>query len=235
MRTKVEDRHIKYLEDTNFYGNNFIILTSRIIFSNMSLEDDLGDINSKKNVRKLKNCYLAFTKLFNSPELTKEVIIETANLINRASMYISDGYRHYGDKLNGDANIPISQPEDVERDMEMLLYNYNNVWDKLDPFEREALFNIEFLRIHPFEDGNGRTSRLILNYNMIRQGYAPIILNGEDRDMYFAARNRTDTKYIRDLFEIKSAEELSIIEELIEEYESEGVKVNEKRKGSNFS
>ncbi len=88
-------------------------------------------------------------------------------------------------------------------------------------FEREALFNIEFLRIHPFEDGNGRTSRLLLNFNMLRQGYAPIILTGEDRDKYFDARNRFDVKYIRDLFERKSAEELGVINSLINEYDIE--------------
>ena len=138
--------------------------------------------------------------------------------------------------VDSDVDIDITTKAKRESGNAVYILSYEDyLYIKTLPNKREALFNIEFLRIHPFEDGNGRTSRLILNYNMIRQGYAPIILNGEDRNMYFAARNRADTKYIRDLFETKSAEELSIIEELIEEYVSEGVKVNEKRKGSNFS
>ena len=52
------------------------------------------------------------------------------------------------------------------KDIKRLLYKYNNTWSSLDYLKREALFHLEFIRIHPFEDGNGRTGRLLLNYNL---------------------------------------------------------------------
>lgn len=103
--------------------------------------------------------------------------------------------------------------------MKELLNKYYNEWSNLDIFEREALFNIEFLRIHPFEDGNGRTSRLILNYNIIRQGHAPIVIPANIREEYFHARNIEDVNYISKMFEEESKKELYAIDILIDDYE----------------
>lgn len=47
--------------------------------------------------------------------------------------------------------------------------------------------HLKFVNIHPFYDGNGRTARLIMNILLIQAGYAPIILDIEKRDDYFAA------------------------------------------------
>lgn len=54
---------------------------------------------------------------------------------------------------------------------------------------REAKFHIEFERIHPFEDGNGRTGRIILNKNLIDNGFAPIIIPKEIREQYVSCIN----------------------------------------------
>ena len=101
--------------------------------------------------------------------------------------------------------------------MQELLDKYYGEWSKLDIFEREARFNIEFLRIHPFEDGNGRTSRLLLNFNLLRQGYAPVLIPVDKREKYFAARNREDVDSIRKLFKESSEDELTALNDLIKE------------------
>ena len=49
---------------------------------------------------------------------------------------------------------------------------------------REARFHIEFERIHPFADGNGRTGRIILNRNLIKQGLPPILITTAMYDIY---------------------------------------------------
>ena len=54
---------------------------------------------------------------------------------------------------------------------------------------REAKFHIEFERIHPFEDGNGRTGRIILNKHLIDYGFAPIIIPPEIRTQYISCIN----------------------------------------------
>lgn len=57
----------------------------------------------------------------------------------------------------------------------------------LNPIELAAYTHAEFVKIHPFEDGNGRTSRLIMNYQLMLQGFLPISIAKENRLPYFEA------------------------------------------------
>ena len=83
----------------------------------------------------------------------------------------------------------------VPREIQKLLFEYKNGFGEeiLDPnepgisydekvnriykiFEREAKIHIIFERIHPFNDGNGRTGRILMNYNLLKQGIAPVLI-----------------------------------------------------------
>ena len=50
-----------------------------------------------------------------------------------------------------------------------------------------TLFHYNFLRIHPFHDGNGRTARLLTGLLCMRKGYPPMVINANYRDQYIAA------------------------------------------------
>ena len=80
-------------------------------------------------------------------------------------------------------------------------------------FLREAKFHIEFERIHPFEDGNGRTGRIILNKNLIDQGFAPIIIPPEIRDQYISCINDTvnGPKRFAEIIKILSSSQKSMM------------------------
>ena len=54
------------------------------------------------------------------------------------------------------------------------------------------MFHIEFMRIHPFEDGNKRTAKTLLNRNLIYQDRAPVIIQEEDTDLYYKFINERD-------------------------------------------
>ena len=49
-----------------------------------------------------------------------------------------------------------------------------------------------FLRIHPFDDGNGRTARVLANYALLRRDLPPIVIKSEDRDRYISALQNAD-------------------------------------------
>ena len=57
----------------------------------------------------------------------------------------------------------------------------------LNPIELAAWTHAEFVKIHPFTDGNGRTSRLIMNYQLMKNGYLPISIDKKDRLSYYEA------------------------------------------------
>ena len=193
MVARLTEEQLNYFDNSDFYQDYMEMFIFRLTFSNMSIERDLGEIADSKNAIRLRDNYRAFQKLLTmfSYDMSEDLIIDTANTINKSSMYTSNGYRKLGRTL-GDTNEPISDPKDIKSDMEKLLYNYYNEWNNLDPYLREAKFNIEFLRIHPFEDGNGRTSRLLLNFNLMKQKIAPVIITDDLVDDYFKARNNFD-------------------------------------------
>ena len=228
MVARLTEEQLNYFDNPDFYQDYMEMFIFRLTFSNMSIERDLGEVADSKNAIRLRDNYRAFQKLLTmfSYDMSEDLIIDIANTINKSSTYISNGYRKLGRTL-GDTNEPISDPKDIKSDMEKLLYNYYNEWNNLDPYLREAKFNIEFLRIHPFEDGNGRTSRLLLNFNLMKQKIAPVIITDDLVDDYFKARNNFDEEWIANMFRIQSEKELEVIDGLTKELKkkNEGLKL----------
>ncbi len=87
-----------------------------------------------------------------------------------------------------------ASPEETPALMADLLLWYNQAEEEgiLSPIELATLFHYRYIRIHPFEDGNGRISRLIVNYILARHGYPMIVVKSSDKDNYLAALNRCD-------------------------------------------
>ena len=52
--------------------------------------------------------------------------------------------------------------------------------------------HIQFERIHPFSDGNGRTGRMILNYSLLQQGFPPLIIEKETNATYIELLAKQD-------------------------------------------
>ncbi len=54
------------------------------------------------------------------------------------------------------------------------------------PIEKAAWIHAEIVKIHPFQDGNGRTCRLLLNYSLMKDGYPPVNIKKQAKEQYFA-------------------------------------------------
>ena len=76
--------------------------------------------------------------------------------------------------------------------MEKLVLNYKN-WNNFHPIIQAALLHGELVKIHPFIDGNGRTSRLLMNLDLMNHGYNPVIIKKEDRLEYYEALDKAHT------------------------------------------
>lgn len=63
---------------------------------------------------------------------------------------------------------------------------------ELSPIELASLFHYRYIRIHPFEDGNGRISRLIVNYILAKHGYPMIVVKSDDKTNYLTALHQCD-------------------------------------------
>ena len=77
--------------------------------------------------------------------------------------------------------------------MQELMSWYNQQKTVLHPVQLAAEFHHKFVLIHPFDDGNGRIARLIVNYMLLRRGYPPIIIKSVDKKNYLLALDKADT------------------------------------------
>ena len=94
----------------------------------------------------------------------------------------------YGDR------IEYASPEETPSLMSDLVDWYNEAEQdaKLSPVELAALFHYRYIRIHPFEDGNGRIARLMVNYILSRHGYPMVVVRGRKKNEYLEALHQTD-------------------------------------------
>jgi Fic family protein len=77
--------------------------------------------------------------------------------------------------------------------MQKLVFEDNREWIHYHPVVRAALLHGEFVKIHPFIDGNGRTARLLLNLVLMSNGYPPIVIKKESRLAYYEALDTAHT------------------------------------------
>lgn len=89
-------------------------------------------------------------------------------------------------------NVTIAGARDVPPDalhvpeqMEAFLRWHESGGASLHPVELAARTHADFVKIHPFMDGNGRTARLLMNLDLMRRGFPPIVLPVERRLAYY--------------------------------------------------
>ena len=64
--------------------------------------------------------------------------------------------------------------------------------EEIDPVELAALFHYRYIRIHPFEDGNGRIARLLVNFILARHNYPMVVVRSRNKKDYLEALHKTD-------------------------------------------
>lgn len=94
----------------------------------------------------------------------------------------------YGDRFE------YASPEETPGLMGDLIDWYNTAEQegKLSPVELAALFHYRYIRIHPFEDGNGRIARLMVNFILMRHNYPMIVVRSRKKSEYLEALHQTD-------------------------------------------
>lgn len=95
-------------------------------------------------------------------------------------------FRRVNVRIAGAVTEPV-QPYLIEPKIEELLEDYKNWAQTMHVVERVALFHLRFESIHPFIDGNGRTGRLLMNLQLIREGLPAVNIKYSDRRSYYDA------------------------------------------------
>ncbi len=85
-------------------------------------------------------------------------------------------------------------PEDVPAKMAELVewHRQQDAKNDAHPVLHAALFHYRFVSIHPFDDGNGRMARILMNLILMRSGFPPVVIKLQNREPYIAALRRAD-------------------------------------------
>ena len=147
-------------------------------------------INHKKALE------LVLQSIENKEDFDERIIKKINETINK-DIKDTAGYRTVQVFIRGSEHIPPS-PEKIPNLMNYFIYNYNH--DTEDIYTKIAKYHIEFEKIHPFEDGNGRTGRLLINYELIKNDLPPIVITKDDRVKYFELIRNNDIKNLAEWF-----------------------------------
>lgn len=137
-------------------------------------------------------------------ELDNSLIIDIGKIINKNISEI-DGYRKISVGIRGAEHMP-PQAYEVPQAM-MYLIDNNKHFSGEDIFEKVAMFHVQFERIHPFQDGNGRTGRLLINYELLKNDLPPVVIPKEDRNKYFDMLAGVDVGTLSQYLKERSQEE----------------------------
>ena len=147
-------------------------------------------INHKKALE------LVLQSIENKEDFDERIIKKINETINK-DIKDTAGYRTVQVFIRGSEHIPPS-PAKIPKLMNYFIYNYNH--DTEDIYTKIAKYHIEFEKIHPFEDKNGRTGRLLINYELIKNDLPPIVITKDDRVKYFELIRNNDIKNLAEWF-----------------------------------
>ena len=85
-----------------------------------------------------------------------------------------------------------ASPEETPAKMHELIEWYHINETVLHPVRLAAEFHYRFVCIHPFDDGNGRVARLVMNYILMKSDLPPVVIKSDDKEAYLTALQKAD-------------------------------------------
>lgn len=161
-----------------------LVVNDGITIAGKSMREHLEAINHSEAIDYIKD----FAK--NDIEISERTIKEIhALVLHGISREYAGRYRTVPVMISGSRHVP-PQPYLIEKQMEDFMIRFKGMEEeKAHPVLIAAYLHDELVRIHPFIDGNGRTSRLLMNLYLLRNGYTLVNLKGsnEDKLSYYTA------------------------------------------------
>ena len=169
---------------TAIEGNTLSLIESKVIIEDglsvagKPLREIFEVLNHAKAFEFVKICV-------RKNEPLNERIVNTIHALLMNNILADKNYRNVSVKITGAGFVP-PIPEEMVYQLQQFYCDLSKRCD-LNPIELAAWTHAEFVRIHPYIDGNGRTSRLLMNYQLMRAGLLPISISKNDRIPYYVA------------------------------------------------
>lgn len=202
---KIQDAiEIEYTYDSNrIEGNTLtlqetaLIVNEGVTISGKSMREHLEAINHSEAIDFIKGIAAQSEPI--SERTIKDIHAIVLHGIDREN---AGKYRAVPVMISGSRHIPPA-PYELDRLMEDFITEYERKEeDQEHPVLIAAYLHDELVKIHPFIDGNGRTSRLLMNLYLLRHGYTLVSLksDNEAKVRYYEALEKSHTEGVRDDF-----------------------------------
>ena len=203
---KIQDAlDIEYTYESNrIEGNTLtlqetaLVVNEGVTISGKSMREHLEAINHAEAISYIKD--IAKQDIEISERTIKEIHALILHGIDREN---AGRYRTVPVMISGSTHMP-PQPYLIEKQMEDFILCFKQMEaEKVHPVLIAAYLHDELVRIHPFIDGNGRTSRLLMNLYLLRHGYVIITLKGSNdaKVNYYKALGMSHTEQLPEDFQ----------------------------------
>lgn len=186
LQTFEQAFEIEYTHNsTAIEGNTLTLIETKVL-----LEDGISI--GGKHLRELyeavnhRNAYRYVKECIEKGEALNEKIVKDIHAILMDHIFTGGIYRNVDVYISGAQHTPPS-PNEMYRQVKTFYADLAWKGKELNLIELAAWTHAEFVRIHPFPDGNGRTSRLIMNYQLLANGFPAVSIAKETRLEYFNA------------------------------------------------
>ena len=203
---KIQDAlDIEYTYESNrIEGNTLtlqetaLVVNEGVTISGKSMREHLEAINHTEAISYIKD--IAKQDIEISERTIKEIHALILHGIDREN---AGRYRTVPVMISGSTHMP-PQPYLIEKQMEDFMIRFKQMEEeKVHPVLVAAYLHDELVRIHPFIDGNGRTSRLLMNLYLLRHGYVIITLKGSNdaKVSYYMVLEKSHTEHLPEDFQ----------------------------------
>lgn len=190
-------------EEFRKFSIRFTYDTQRIEGSKLTLREtaellEAGVAPSGKPIRDVKEAE-AHQKIFNDmlkqqEDLSLQLILYWhTKLFEATKQDIAGRIRKHQVAISGSKFVPPSPAEILPLLRDFFRW-YERSKQKLHPIELASLAHLKFVTVHPFADGNGRISRLIMSSIVNRNGFPMLNIAYQNRSSYYTALERSQTK-----------------------------------------
>lgn len=187
QRDIAEDFKLRYTYDSNaIEGNTLTLHETKVVLEGVTiggktLREHLEVINHAEAIEYIMDL------VKNSVPISEYQIKSIHNLILKGIDDRNAGvYRSVDVRISGAKHIP-PQPYLIQNKMDRFIQWYEGEAQGLHPVIRASRVHIDLVGVHPFIDGNGRTSRLVMNLELLKNNYPAINIKSDKKAQYYAA------------------------------------------------
>lgn len=163
-----------------------LVLKEGITIKGKSLREHFEAKNHEKAIRYLDKIICPEYKLSEHDILKIHALVLNGIEEDFAGRYRTGRVRIIG------ANFVPPNAQKVPDQMEEFVFKFNDNPENKDLISHVSQMHHQFVWIHPFFDGNGRTARLITNLWLMKSGFPPAVILKNDRKKYYAALNKAN-------------------------------------------